>query len=162
MADGNGRTDNQVLSREPITVRFGSDEDTREYQVKPKPRSGSRKFREGVGKVFDGLDDLAEVAGGIIDTKGVQNVGLERVITTIKGLLSTKPDQALDLVFDYATELQEDRKWIDDNGYDDQFVTALIEIGRLVYGPFVGALPLAGLSLSPDKKSESGSPASQT
>ena len=157
-----GRTDNQILSREPIALRFGSGKDIRVYQVKPRPRSGSRKFREGVGDVFDGLDDLAAVIGAAIDTKGIQNINLDRVITTVKGLLSTKLDQALDLVFDYAPELQEDKDWINDHGFDDQFIAALMEIGGLVYGPFVKALPLAELSLNSAKKPETGSSVKET
>jgi hypothetical protein len=141
------RTEEQILSREPILVFFGG----KSYEVPILTILKGRKWREQV------ISSGQEIAGKLTgETNGRDATFFVGLATVLLGF----PEKLADLVFAYAPGLPKDE--ILENGTDEEIAIAFSSIMKVAF-PFsrqismMGSILQAGQSLSASAKSTSSS-----
>jgi hypothetical protein len=111
----------------------------RDYTIQELPSRKNAKWRESLraefGVLFDTLSRAPQMQ--IDDTEQ---------ITTLVKIILDKVGGSVDLLrerlFDYAPQLKKDQEYLEENGYDSEFVDAFIKVLKLAY-PFGGLVNLA-------------------
>lgn len=160
-----------------VTVTLGG----REYTIKEKPMGVNGQWRAklratSVMRVFESLDgfisDLVTTFGSIPEGGSLSDidlgkaVGVARILPAMINGLATSVDDVTELLFEYEPKLRTERKWLEENAYDQEITNAFLEILKLVY-PIMGVWGMvAGLrgqqtpTNSPSPNGTSGLPAS--
>ncbi len=144
------RTDEEIRDREPVKAIFGKlssghkdvapeevAEHYREYDIVPAVRRDARKFRARIRDFQDTVNRLIHMVEAAIQEKDVKNVQFAEIANLFMVVAGGKLDDAIDLIYDYCPNLETDKDWIEDHGIDDQFQTALINVIKVAFGPFV-------------------------
>ena len=111
-----------------ITVVLGE----KEYVLRELPVRKNREWRERLQKPFG---ELVEALQGARDTEIDNLRAVGGLVQQLSALLLGSVDIVIDLIFAYAPELAEDGKYIEENGYDSQFLEAFASVLGLAY-PF--------------------------
>jgi hypothetical protein len=112
----------------------------KDFVIHQQPIRSSRVVRQFLQEKIDEFG--AVMSFDKVDITDGQ--ALQKIIEAAKGLILQSPDLALDVVCMYAPDI--DRIWIEDNATDDEAITAMIEVVKLLY-PFGGIRKsLAGLT----------------
>jgi hypothetical protein len=119
-----------------ITVMLGG----RSYTVEALPIKASKAWRAQLAGPFGQLAATLEHAGEIDLTSGGD---LSHLIQVLSDTLLGSIDLLQDLLFDYSPALVADRERIEAEAYDEEAMTALIEVLKLAY-PFGAVLTLVG------------------
>lgn len=132
----------------------------KEYEISPLTIGKSRQWRKKLNGPFAALVGVLEQAPGIeLSDLG----GIASVITTVSDTFTSSPDLVADLLFEYSPELSADRERIEDEGFDEEIMSAFVEVLKLAY-PFGELRKLIGgngqVSRRTSKKSRSPSGAS--
>jgi hypothetical protein len=91
--------------------------------------------------VTDDEGKLVKQMRGFGDLRTDQMVNLGRFIPGIVNGLSHSIDEMVDMVFDYCPEMKADREWIEENAYDEELVSAFVEVLKISF-PFLEAWAL--------------------
>lgn len=118
------RTDDEILSKAPIKVRFGATD----YEIAPLTLGPARKWREG----FTGEMKL------ILESFQSEN-SHSAVPPALTAALIAFPEKIGDMVFAYAPNLQEQRETILDESTEEQMAFAFGRIMRLAF-PYLAHL----------------------
>lgn len=118
----------------------------REYVLTEKvmgvSRAWRRKLREssvmGIFESLDGaLNELVAAVNGLGEEASDGRVNFKAGLTLatvapaiVRGLANSI-DDVIDLLFDYAPELKTDEAWLAENAYNEEFVTAFLEVLKL-------------------------------
>lgn len=122
------------------------------YSVKPLTRGKASKWRMKAGgllvQIPSMMDMLSELSPqDLLSNKSVQrvdqedrqkvvsNVNLTKVIQAAVHRLVSSPDIMFELLCEYSPEIEADKHHIDENAYDDEVVTAFVEVVKVAY-PF--------------------------
>ena len=155
------RTDNAILAREVEEIILAK----KIYKLGPKPRSRGKAVRKKVGEMLEGLDGIGDVMGGVSFDKGDININpkqWESLSGLIMKVAGEQLDDLVDTIYDYwKEELKEDKKKIEDEAMDDEFVAAFMLLMRYVYGPFVSALGIKGNPMATKTARDNGAKESQ-
>ena len=131
-----------------VTVTLGG----RAYAISEKPSGVNMKWRKkmratSLMRVFESLDglvaDLVALAGSIPDGGKLSDIdigkalGVARVLPAMVNGLSNSIDDIIDLLFEYEPKLKTDRKWLDENAYDEEYVRAFLEMLKILF-PIMG------------------------
>lgn len=131
-----------------VTVTLGG----RSYAISEKPSGINMKWRKkmratSLMSVFESLDglvtDLMVVVGSVSDGGKISDIdigkalGVARVLPAMVNGLSNSIDDIIDLLFEYEPKLKTDRKWLDENAYDEEYVRAFLEMLKLLF-PIMG------------------------
>jgi len=128
-----GRTDEQKIFHESITVVFGG----REYGVEPLVIKESRAWRQ---KVLNVLTELPKLTKASSDKP-------EEFNTAIESLLITMPDTVVDLFFSYARDLP--REEIEAIATDSEMATAWQQISEIAFPLLQGLVRTMGRMVPP-------------
>lgn len=123
-----------------VTVRIADrDYEITALTIKPT-KAWQLKAQTPVNNLFGAVETLQGVE---LNDVG-QLVGLAREVATV---VMGMTDIVLDLVCDYAPNIAADRAYIEDNGYNEEVMSAFLEVLKMVY-------PLAALTklLGPRKR----------
>ena len=127
-----------------VSVRLGG----REYTIKEKPMGTNGAWRKklratSVMRVLESLDgfvvDLMDVfasipeGGKLSDIDVGKALGVARILPTVVNSLAGSIDEVIDLLFEYEPKLKSDRKWLEANAYDEEVVTAFLEVLKLTF-----------------------------
>lgn len=144
----------------------------RDYTITPLPIKKNREWRKQFdAPIQDAANLLAEV-GGYADQEFVDasnmigSIGKAvsgKLPTVINHLLGSA-DMIVEAVFDYSPAMKKDRKYIEENGYDEELVSCFLSILGLAF-PFGQAIqgllklgqeerPTEASSASPSSESE--------
>jgi hypothetical protein len=116
----------------------------REYILTEKVMGVSQKWREklrqsSVMRIFESLDgameQLVSAVNGMDEGKGnlniIAGINIATIAPAIVRGLTNSIDDVIDLLFDYAPEVGDDREWLAENAYNDELVMAFIEVLKL-------------------------------
>jgi hypothetical protein len=117
------RTEEDKIFQNEILVILGG----KEYKIKPLVITQSRKWRATFAKI---LGDLPQYMGITTDTP-------DKFEGAIKAILVAMPDKIVDLVFDYAPELN--REEIENSTTEAEMAKAFEQIAEVAF-PFVKSL----------------------
>ena len=103
-----------------------------------------KKLRESsvmrVLESLDGfLDDLVSAVNSVPDGGSLSDIdlgkvlGVARVLPATVNALANSTDEIAALLFEYEPKLKTDKKWLEQNAYDDEIVTAFIEVLKLTF-----------------------------
>jgi hypothetical protein len=117
----------------------------RTYTVKPLPIKPARAFREGLGAEFE------KIVGSLkMDTSLLSDPQrLTELVGNLRGTIINSPDLALRIICDYSPEIAADKEYIEENGFDDEVITALVEVVKLLYPFGVLKSMMSGLPKTP-------------
>ena len=118
------RTEEEKLTRAPITVILGGDK----YEIAPLVIRDSRGWRKKVIELLAPLPEMVKTTSR--NPKAFGDV--------LNRMLVTMPDQVLDLFFEYAKDL--DRKEIEDKATDEEMAEAFKEVVKVAF-PLAESLP---------------------
>jgi len=125
------RTDEQILTREPLTIKLG----TKDFQVKilalGKARSWRMKLLETMSCVLASFKD--------VPTPG-------NMAPALTAAMLTFPDKLHDLVEAYSPEIAADREYILENASDEQLAAAYGRITAVAF-PFLAQLNMTATVL---------------
>src|SRR5688572_23816179 len=93
----------------------------RAYTVKRLPILASKAWRDKLAGPFGEIAQTLTAAGTV---ELSQFVDIADLVRSMSGILLGSVDTMLDLLFDYAPALADDRKWIEENAYDDEALHA--------------------------------------
>lgn len=146
------RTEDDILDAQLGNIESGERVclGNKEYILMPKKRRHSRKFRKAIQPL---LTDLQGIVGlikavkdtGDLDFKSIEESEYKNIAKILVTLIGPEFDELLDLVYLWSPEMEEDKELIEDTATDFEFITALIVIGKMVYGPLVFTGQMAGL-----------------
>ena len=140
----------------------------REYTITPLPIKKNREWRKQFeAPIQDAANLLAEV-GGYADTD-FEDTG--KMIGTIGKAVSGKlpdvinhllksADTITKAVFDYSPEMKKDKKYIEENGFDDEIVSCFLSVLGLAF-PF-GTAIRGLMDLGKEEPKANGQPELQT
>ena len=111
------RTEEQKLTQAPIVVVLGG----KEFPIRPLVIKESREWRQKLCKVLGMLPQYANVT---TDTP-------DKFEAALNAMLVAMPDQVVDLVFDYAKELN--REEIEAIATDAEIAKAFEQIGEVAF-----------------------------
>lgn len=136
-----------------VTVKLGG----REYTIAEKPMGVNGAWRKklratSVMQLFESLDGLVDdLVVAIADVRRESSAGengdsvegfrfdigkmfavLRNLPTLVNGLASSV-DDIIDLLFDYEPKLRTERKWLEENAYDEEVIAAFIEVLKLTF-----------------------------
>jgi hypothetical protein len=126
------------------TVKMGE----REYVITEKVMAQSAQWRDKLRKssvmlIFESLDNVISqvVSVGSLLTSGkkISDIDFEPVIRSLRIVpifvqgLSNSIEEVIALVFDYCPEMAKDRKWIEENAYDEDAIVAFVEILKFCF-----------------------------
>ena len=104
----------------------------KEYEIKPMPIRQARDFREKVSKELDPiLNTFSAVDQVEITTLG----SLNTVFNNLREVVLRSPDHALNILCEYSPAIQEDKERIENEAYDEEVITAFVEVLKQLY-PF--------------------------
>jgi hypothetical protein len=126
------RTEEDKIFQNDITIVLGG----KQYKIKPLVIKQSRKWRATFAKL---LGDLPQYVGITTDTP-------DKFEGAIKAILVAMPDKIVDLVFDYAPELN--REEIENSATDAEMAKAFDQIAEVAF-PLARSLTGAMGKLSP-------------
>jgi hypothetical protein len=125
-----------------ITVILGG----QSYSIAALPIAQSKAWRARLAGPFGQVAATLEHAGEIDLTSGGE---ISHLIQVLSDTLLGSIDLLQDLLFDYSPALAADRERIEATAYDEEAMTALIEVLKLAY-PFGAVLTLvAGATKRP-------------
>jgi hypothetical protein len=122
-----GRTEEQKIVQSPLKLTLGD----QEYDVKPLVIRDSRKWREKLAKT---LGMLPKYTGITTDTP-------DKFKEALDAMLVSMPDQVVDLVFDYAKDLNRDE--VESIATDAEIAAAfeqIVEVAFPLARSMVGAM----------------------
>lgn len=138
-----------------VTVTLGG----RSYAISEKPMGINGAWRKklratSVMQLFESLDGLVDdLVVAIADVRrekiesadedgnsvegfrfdiGKMFAVLRNLPTLVNGLASSV-DDIIDLLFDYEPKLRTERKWLEENAYDEEVIAAFIEVLKLTF-----------------------------
>jgi len=132
------RTEEEKVTQAPLLIILGG----REYDVKPLVIRDSRAWRAKVAKLIGGLPQYTKTTSDNPDQFKV----------AIEGMMSAMPDAIVDLVFDYARDL--DREMIEAVATDAEISVAFTQILEVAF-PLARSLAEAVKVLSAKPSSSS-------
>ena len=109
-----------------VTVKLGD----KEYTIDMLPIGQSKKWRESLSQPFTELTQALETASIVEINQFGDIAGLVRKLS---GTLLGSVDKMLDLMFEYAPQLAQDRDYIELNAFDDEALEAFTEILKLAF-----------------------------
>jgi hypothetical protein len=143
------------------TVTLGGQQYTITEPSVKKAREWRKKVAQPFGSMIDALQATKEV--DLQNVEGhVKGMGLDGVATALERYalpLLGSPDILIDLFFDWATNLQEQRETIEEEAATSEFIAAFLEALKLAY-PLGAALPLVTGALA--QLTSSNSPIANT
>lgn len=128
------------------TVTLGG----REYVIREKPMGASilwrKRLRESnVYRIVDSLEDSLAVifaaadnvvGSGKEDRDWAQMIRAVQIVPVLANGLLSASDDVWDLLFAYSPEIKADEEWIKENSYDEEGMTAFIELLKIAF-PFL-------------------------
>jgi hypothetical protein len=115
-----------------ITVKLAG----RNYDIQPRPIREARRFREKFSSQFGRLAEALRLA----PTTHVDDLGsMAGLVDAASSVLLGSIDMAMDMLCEYSADVNLDRERIEADGYDDEVITAFVEVIKLLY-------PLGSLS----------------
>jgi hypothetical protein len=131
-----------------ITVTLGG----QDYAIQSKTHKQNRVWRERLAQPVGALTGLLANAEGIELNSAQDLVG---VLDLLKDTVIGSIDTIFDLLCDYAPAVAADRGRIEEEAYDEEILTAFVEVVKLVY-PF-GILARLIPSGRPSKRTSTSS-----
>ena len=142
----------------------------RDYIITPLPIRKNREWRKQFDKPINDAASLITEIGSYANTefedgkamveqigKAVSGGSLSPVVRHLLG----SADTIINAVFDYSPAMQEDRKHIEENGFDDEIVSAFLSILSLAF-PFGQAIKGLMALGKEEEKEENGQKEQQT
>lgn len=111
------RTEEDKILQSEISIILGG----KEYKIKPLVIKESRKWRANFAKVLGELPQYMKIT---TDTP-------DQFMNAINAILVTMPDKIVDLIFDYAPELN--REEIENNATDAEMAKAFEQIVEVAF-----------------------------
>lgn len=120
----------------------------RQYAIKEKPSGQNQAWRAklratSVMRVFESMDsfvtDLMTTVSSVPEGGKLSDIDLGKALGVTRALpvmvtgLANSIDDVKELLFDYDTKLQTDRKWLDANAYDEEYILAFLEVLKLTF-----------------------------
>jgi len=118
------RTDEQILTREPITIKLGD----KDFKVKILALGKARTWRTTLLQVMSGV---------LASFKDVPTPG--NMAPALTAAMLTFPDKLHELVEAYSPEIASERDYILDNASDEQLASAYGKITAVAF-PFLAQL----------------------
>ena len=122
----NERSEDDIITQSTIEVILGGEK----HQIKPLVIKKSREWRK---KVIVLLAPLPQLIKTVVDVENPEGFG-----TVLTQMMVTKPDQVLDLFFDFACDLNRDE--IEDTATDKEMAAAFEEVVKVTF-PLAESLP---------------------
>lgn len=143
------RTDLERFSEPPapLVVVLGGEERLIRIQRKGRTAQFRKKLRACLGEV-EQLGTVLQAALAAVDDKSVVSLTelpVKEILEAVLGFLGEGADEILNLIYEYDPALAESREWIEENAYDAEICAALVEVVKVVYGPFLSTL-LSGVN----------------
>jgi len=133
------------MKPQSIKVTLGE----KEYEIEPLPIKGAREVRHKFAAV---LAPAVTALQGAPQTEMSDYSAIAGIISAVKDTLLGLTDLCLDLLFEYSPTLKTNRDEIEATAYDQQVISAFVEVLKLLY-PFVQALAgMTGLASLPTGK----------
>jgi len=125
---------NQTVIRSATVTIAG-----KEYVIKALPISKAKQWRAEFQKPFDEIVAALQAAPHI----EITNIaGLADVVYAAKDIVFGALELLLQMLYSYSPEVVADAEFIEENGYDEEIMAAVVEVVKLVYpfGTLVGML----------------------
>ncbi len=113
------RTEEDKILQSGIKVILGG----QEYEIRPLVIRESREWRKKVVEALAGLPSYVNVT-----TEDAEGFG-----KALGAMLVDMPNQVIDLFFDYAKELNEEREEIEDKATDAEMAKAFEEVIKVAF-----------------------------
>lgn len=130
----------------------------REYTIKALPIRQNREWRKKYEEPLQDVVKFVTEAAGYMDVEWederamVSKLGglMKDQLQIVAAHLLNSADLIVSACFDYSAVLREDRKFIEENGYDEEMVHVFIAILEVAFpfGPLVGVLRERGRQAS--------------
>lgn len=114
-----------------------------EYTIKPLP---IRKAREVRAKITGPVEKAIQAIRGIPQVELNDMQAISELLDAAKLILADSLDLCLDILFEFSPEMAADRERIETLAYDEEALTAFVEVVKMLY-PFGGLVKsLTGLA----------------
>lgn len=125
----------------PITARLGGKEFSLAIQRKGKTAAFRRKLAAALG-TSERLTSIVNTMAMAADSAehSMADLPLLDIGQFIHEFITHGANDLLDLIYEYDPALAEHREWIDENAFDDECIDVLIDIIKVVFGPFLQRL----------------------
>lgn len=138
------RTDFERFSEPPVPLRvvLGG----REFALAIQAKGRTAQFRKKLRGCLGDVEELGALLRGVtaaVDPGQVVQLGelpLERIAGIVLHFLGDGANAVLDLIYEYDPALASEREWIEEHAYDSEVCTALVEVVKVVFGPFLRVL----------------------
>ena len=119
----------------------------REFVVKQLPIALSRKWRERFAEPIEGVFGAVQMTGTLMGQEARDGAELGKLVGQIGAVLLTDVGKVLlgsmemlfEMVCAYAPNVEAERKWLEQEAFDDEVMAAFVEVLKLAY-PFGGLL----------------------
>jgi hypothetical protein len=149
------RTEADVMEGTALTVELGD----KKYEIPPRRgRKHTRKIRQTLAKMIEDTKDVKSIVQGAtsvsrkVASKEIEvlsDADCEFIKNQAVYFLNKGLDAMIDLAYDYAPCLEKDREYLEEEASDSQWVSALIVILGLIFGPLARLGQAVGLSKQP-------------
>lgn len=131
----------------------------RSYTLRPLPMRPASRIRKEIGSLLETVQSQATA----LSASEVTDAGaLVNLVVSLSQMALGSIDTIAEWLFAYSPELAEDREWIVDNAYDDEIVSAFLEMVKQLF-PFgsltsslTGLVAQATLTNSRSRNGEDG------
>ena len=129
-----------------VTVKLGG----KDYPLVPASIKRSKAWRKHFQEKFDMLADTFKQ---VANREVTDIASITRLFDVIRDVGLNSTDHIVDLLFEYAPNLQNDRPIIEEHATDEEAVAAFMEVLKLAY-PFGGLVTLvrSGLAVAQTSK----------
>ena len=108
----------------------------KEYQIQPLP---IRKARAVRSRISGPVEKAIQAIRGIPQVELNDMQAISELLDAAKLILADSLDLCLEIMFEFSPELAADRERIESEAFDDEALTAFVEVVKLLY-PFGGLL----------------------
>lgn len=125
----------------PILANLGG----KEYQIAIQKKGNTAAFRKKLSEALGASDKLSKIADAMAmaadsQEHSITDLPLLDIGQFIHGFITHGANDLLDLIFEYDPALAEHRDEINANAYDEECIDLLIDIIKVVFGPFLQRL----------------------
>jgi hypothetical protein len=112
----------------------------KQYELQPLPIRKAREIRTRFAEPLAGIIDALKAAPKV-ELNDLQGIG--SLLDAAKIVLVGSIDLALEILFEYSPEIAADRPRIEDEAFDDEAITAFVEVVKQLYpfGGLINSLP---------------------
>jgi len=134
--------DRFAIPPRPLAVTLGG----RAFEIAIQKHGQTAAWRSQLEGLLPSVQELQALLTTVAAAVGEEEVQLgalplDRLAALAHGLLVRGANELLGLVFAYDPDFsRENKSWIEANVYEEELIGVLVELFRVVYGPFLGPL----------------------